>query len=59
MEMTKEIMAMIGANLVLVLRNEKHTKETNEMIKAIQEEIRDFHNRLYSLEERTRTTVIK
>jgi hypothetical protein len=29
-------------------------RETREQINAIQEEMKDFHNRLYSLEERSR-----
>lgn len=33
---------------------EDHRRETNQIIKAIQEEIKDFHNRLFSLEERNK-----
>jgi hypothetical protein len=61
-----QVISIIGANLAMFLwsvrqsntfymhldkKMEDNRKETNGLIKAIQEEIKDFHERLFKLEQ--------
>lgn len=41
-----------------IARADQYRRETIDLIEAIRIEVRDFHNRLYSLEEK-RTKIIK
>lgn len=45
------------ADLSMKLDNQR--KEANDLIKAIHEEMKDFHNRLIILEERTSQSIYK
>lgn len=65
----EQVLTILGGNLAMFLwamrqsrsdylhqdkKLEDQRRETNQLIKAIQEEIKDFHNRLCSIEERNR-----
>lgn len=60
-----QVLTIIGSNLVMVIgmlsvtvgiwvhqdkKIDEHRKETNDILKAIQEEIKDFHGRLCEIE---------
>lgn len=62
-----QVLTIVGGNMAMFLwatrqartdflhmdkKFEENRKETNQIIKAIQEELRDFHNRLCAIEER-------
>lgn len=62
-----QVLTIVGGNMALFLwatrqarsdylhldkKLEEHRKEVSQLIKAIQEEIKDFHNRLCKIEER-------
>lgn len=62
-----QVLTILGGNIALMLwctrqartdflhmdkKQEDHRRETTQIIKSIQEEIKDFHNRLCSIEER-------
>lgn len=64
-----QVMTILGGNLALFLwatrqarsdflhldkKLEDHRKEVNQIIKAIQHEIKDFHDRLCVIEERNK-----
>ena len=54
------VFAVIATNLGTVItlycqmdkKLDEHRRETQSIIKAIQEEVKDFHNRLCAIEER-------
>ena len=61
-----QVLTILGGNMALFLwatrqartdflhldrKLEENRKETNQLVKAIQEEIKDFHNRLCRIEE--------
>lgn len=62
-----QIIAIIGSNLVMTIsvmgyaitmhlssnnRMDENRRESNEILRGIQSEIKDFHDRLYLLEQR-------
>ncbi len=62
-----QVLTIVGGNMALFLwatrqarsdflhldkKLEEHRKEVSQLIKAIQEEIKDFHQRLCTIEER-------
>lgn len=64
-----QVMTILGGNMALFLwamrqartdylhldrKLEENRKETNSIVKAIQEEIKEFHNRICSIEERNK-----
>lgn len=64
-----QVLTILGGNIFLFLwstrqsrsdflhldkKLDEHRKETNSIIKSIQEEIKDFHMRLCSIEERSK-----
>lgn len=69
-----EVLTIVGANIVLLggmivviitlfLHNDKkieaNRRETSDILKAIQDEMKDFHAKLYALEERSKQHLIK
>lgn len=64
-----QVITILGGNMALFLwatrqarsdylhldrKLEENRRETQNLVKAIQEEIKDFHNRLCAIEERNR-----
>jgi hypothetical protein len=64
-----QVLTILGGNIALFLwaarqsrtdflhldrKLEENRKESNQLIKAIQEEIKDFHGRLCAIEERNK-----
>ena len=53
-----QLLTIVGANLAMFMwaRSEarQDQQEVREILRAIQEEIKDFHSRLFSLEERSK-----
>jgi hypothetical protein len=64
-----QVLTVLGGNMAMFLwavrqgrsdflhldkKLDENRKETNNLIKAIQEEMKDFHERLFSLEERNK-----
>lgn len=49
------IMSIIGMYWNLDRKIDENRKETNNILKAIQEEIKEFHGRLCALEEKIRS----
>lgn len=64
-----QVLTIFGGNLAMFLwatrqarsdylhldkKMEDHRKEVNQIIKAIQQEMKDFHDRLCAIEERSR-----
>lgn len=56
------IMGMLATYVTLYLHNDKkiesNRKETNEILKAISEEMKDFHSRLLIIEERNKPKIL-
>jgi len=65
-----QVLTILGGNMALFLwatkqsrtdflhldkKIEDHRRETNSILKAIQDEIKDFHNRLCAIEERNKS----
>ena len=61
-----QVLTIVGTNIVLILsmmgsvvaiwihqdkKIDEHRKETNDILKAIQSEMKDFHTRLVKIEE--------
>ncbi len=64
-----QVLTILGGNMAMFLwatrqsradylhqdkKLEDHRRDTNQIIKAIQEEIKDFHGKLYSIAERNK-----
>lgn len=57
-ELIVVLMTILGSTIPLYIHTdnklEEHRKETNQLIEAIRMDIRDFHGKLCTIEERSR-----
>lgn len=69
-----QVLTIVGTNIVLLggmiavivtlflygdKKTEENRKETQEILKSIQEEMKDFHAKLYALEEKSKQGLMR